>query len=445
MKAGLFLASDFTEGNGANARIKAYAKGLKEEGADVEILFLHASSFNNTLVNNQKAGFWKGIFFKFLNNKVTRPSSKTGKMVDSLRAFAGSTWYILKHRRAFDLFYIYAPKFHQFFHIFLLAKLLGIPTIVEKTELYSALYRDPPTLKNRMLYHLHRLDETYCHYFCNHLVVISHQLYRYYRQFFREDRITLIPIIVDMNRFTQLNGHPKKPYRVGYLGSFGEKDGVPGIIDAFAKAHEEFPDLQLRLIGFNPQPAVTESHINRKGLNGAVENLGQVRYSDIPKLIYQCDLLVVNRTNSAYAGYGFPTKLGEYLATGRPTVVTNVGDIPAYLKHNRDTIIIEPEDTKTLAETIKDRYKHYEFFNQIGENGKAATRSLFDYHIHVKKLYQIFQTLTSEASNPPASDETNPKEGLDDPTLMEKKPTVTNQNSFASLIKHQKAGPSKHA
>lgn len=439
MKVGILLASDFTEGNGANARIKAYAKGLRDEGADVEILFMHASSFNNTLVNNQKKGFWKGIFYKFLNNRITRPSSLSGKIWDSFMALIGSTRYFLKHRREFDFFYIYAPKFHQFFHIFLLSKLLGITTVVEKTELYSALYEDDSSLKNRFLKQLHLWDETYCHYFCSHLVVISQKLYHYYRQYFPENRITLIPIIVDMQRFSHLNGHPKKPFRIGYLGSFGEKDGVPGIIDAFANAYREIPDLKLRLIGFNPNDDATKAHLAQHQLNGSVENLGQVRYSDIPELIHQCDLLIVNRTNSTYANYGFPTKLGEYLATGRPTVVTNVGDISHYLKHKENTYIIEPEDTQGLAEVIKARYTHYEYFNQIGQNGKLATQQLFDYRIHVKELYKLFCKLMTpnevEQASSKAPKTEIPGVNLElpkashQPKLTKEKPVVTEENA----------------
>lgn len=397
MKVGIFLASDFKEGNGANARIKAYAKGLKEEGVNVEILFLHASSFNNTLVNNQKKGFWQGVFYKFLNNRVTRPYSILGKLLDSLKSIIGSTYYILKHRQEFDMFYLYMPKLHQFFHIFLLAKVLGIKTVAEKTELYSASSNDQASLKNWLLQQIEKMDEANSQKWCDHLVVISSNLYQFYRQYFPEDRITKLPIIVDMERFTHLNGDPKKPYRVGYLGSFGEKDGVPGIIDAFAQANHQIPNLKLRLMGYNPNEAATKAHINHYQLNGAVENLGQVCYSDIPDLLHECDLLIVNRTDSSYSHYGFPTKLGEYLATGRPTVVTKVGDIPKYLEHKENTYIIEPEDTEGLAEVIKDRYAYYDYFNKIGERGKEATQRFFDYSIHVNKLCRLFKQLKPEA------------------------------------------------
>lgn len=432
MKAGIFLASDFKEGNGANARIKAYAKGLKEKGVDVEILFLHASSFNNTLVNNQNQGFWNTIFYKFLNNRVTRPSSIPGKILDSLRSIIGSTYYILKNRKQFDIFFLYTPKFHQFFHIFLLSKLLGITTVVEKTELYSALFKNSTSPSDRLLRQIHLFDETYCHRFCDHLVVISRQLYNFYRQYFPEHRITLLPIIVDMERFTHLNGHPKKPYRIGYLGSFGEKDGVPGIIEAFSRIHSTMPDLKLRLIGYNPQPETTEAHLSQHKLNGSVENLGQVKYSDIPDLLHECDLLVVNRTNSPYAHYGFPTKLGEYLATGRPTIVTNVGDIPHYLEHKENTYFVDPEDTEALAKVFQARYEHYDYFNRIGENGKKATQQLFDYRIHVKQLYCLLNRLVNNKIEAGSSETRAIQSSLPD-NISTEYPTVPTQLSKCYL------------
>ena len=42
-------------------------------------------------------------------------------------------------------------------------------------------------------------------------------------------------------------------------------------------------------------------------------------------------MLVLARPDNIQAKGGFPTKLGEYLATGNPVVVTKVGEIPNYL------------------------------------------------------------------------------------------------------------------
>ncbi len=399
MKVGILLASDFVEGNGVNARIKAFAKGLKDKGESVNLLFLHASSFNNTRINIKNEGAWEGIHYKFLNGNCERPNNTLKKLWDSLQAFLGSLNFLIKNGKNFDLFYIYSPKPHQFFHIYCLAKLLKKPVVVEMTELYSAMFGEQPRgLTNKILKKLHLLQENYLSKLCDQLIVISQKLYHHFKPQFPEDKISLIPIVVDFSRFQHLNGHPKKPERVGYLGSFGGKDDVPGIINAFARVKQKRPNLKLRLMGYPQNVKNINDKLQEAGLNGSVEFFGQVRYGNIPDYLHECDLLVVNRTSEAYSHFGFPTKLGEYLATGKPAVATSVGDIQEYLNPDKDFIITEPENPAKLAEIINHRYEYYHYYDQIGKQGKETSVAQFDYLKHVEKLQNVLYKAFSNSS-----------------------------------------------
>ncbi len=59
------------------------------------------------------------------------------------------------------------------------------------------------------------------------------------------------------------------------------------------------------------------------------------------RILSGCDVLVVNRQPDAYAHYGFPTKLTEYLASGAPVISTAATDIPKYLEHGKQVWLIE--------------------------------------------------------------------------------------------------------
>jgi glycosyltransferase involved in cell wall biosynthesis len=389
LKVGILFAGDFEEGNGANARLKAYAKGLKELGEQVEILILHASSFNRTKINKKTAGEWEGIPFRYLNRKCYRPEKILAKAWDTLRTILLSSLFIIKNYKQYDVLYLYSPKPHQVFNIYLLAKLLKIPLVVEMTERYSTAYEHSGFFDLSIFKKLHLWHERNIHKLCDHLVVISKQLYGYFQQKISSNRLSLIPIVIDMNRFSHLNGKPKKPLRVGYIGSFGQKDGVLEIIQAYQDAKRKYPDLRLSLIGY-PENLSKDILQDLYKSDKDIEFTGQVYYQNIPDHLHNCDLLIVNRPNTAYANYGFPTKLGEYLASGRPVIATNVGDISYYLEDENDLILVEPDNTKQLAEAIIQRYKWYDYYTQVGLQGAKSAYKRFDYLMHTQELLKVF-------------------------------------------------------
>lgn len=392
MKVAIILASDFIEGNGANARIKAFAKGFVEKNLSVDLLFLHASSFNDTRVNIKSTGYWHGIYYKFLNGSCVRPNGIAGKVFDSLKSIFGSVAYLLRNRKKYDLFFLYCPTIYQSFQIYLFAKIFNIPVVVERTELFSSFFERKKGLKNWLFKKIHLWDEKNSHKFTDHLFVISKKLHNHFSTFIDKQKISYLPIVVDFSRFSHLNGSPKNHQRVGYIGSFGEKDGIPGILRAFFKARSVNNNLKLRLMGFHKDPTIFSSETAKK-LNGSVEVFGQVKYDEIPDLLYECDLLLVNRTDDSFSHYGFPTKLGEYLATGKPTVVTRVGDVENYFTHKENTLIVEPGDEGKLTEIILNRYEKFEEYSNIGKRGKETCLKFFNYTTHVENMIEVFEDI----------------------------------------------------
>src|SRR5207302_1804391 len=54
----------------------------------------------------------------------------------------------------------------------------------------------------------------------------------------------------------------------------------------------------------------------------------------------------------------FPTKLGEYLASGRPVVTNGIGEIPRYLKDGVNAVIVPPGDARVFGQAIAEVLDH---------------------------------------------------------------------------------------
>ena len=69
----------------------------------------------------------------------------------------------------------------------------------------------------------------------------------------------------------------------------------------------------------------------------------------IPQYFMDAEMLVLARPDNIQAKYGFPTKLGEYLLSGRPVVLTDVGNITDFLKDGVSAFIAKPGDIDCVA------------------------------------------------------------------------------------------------
>lgn len=393
-----FQTGDFPEGNGANSRIKLIAKALTNHGFQVHLNYLWPSSFNQNKINTTKKGSFNGYRFRYLNYYIARPNNLCLKLIDSLYALFSSAFYILKNIKQIDVFFLYCPTFIYTIHIILLAKLAGKKIVIERTELFSITpqfnrnYKWKWVLPLKWLFRKsYKIDERYTHLFCNHLVVISEKLYKHYAPKMGKNRITLLPILVNVDKFAPSHNKITPLYTIGYLGSFGYKDGVPQLIEAFSKATEINPELRLKLIGYTDNIEGLNKTLAYYGVADKTEVPGQTKSDDIPALLHSCDLLVCNRINLPYAHYGSPTKVGEYLSTGIPTIISEVGDIKNYLT-DEEAIFVEPDNTQQLTNAIVARYNEYETYNKIGLNGLFAASDNFSIEKNMNKLLQVIHT-----------------------------------------------------
>lgn len=89
-------------------------------------------------------------------------------------------------------------------------------------------------------------------------------------------------------------------------------------------------------------------------------------------------MLVLARPNNKQSEAGFPTKLGEYLATGKPVVVTRVGEIPEYLEDQVNAFIANPGDAGNFALKMKQVMLNYDKALNIGHAGRQLAHTTFN-------------------------------------------------------------------
>ena len=98
--------------------------------------------------------------------------------------------------------------------------------------------------------------------------------------------------------------------------------------------------------------------------------------------------MVLARPNNSQAKAGFPTKLGEYLASSKPVVITKTGEIPKYLVDKQSAYLAEPDDVGDFAARVIFALEDVNA-EKIGATGYEVANRNFNYKLYGKELLEI--------------------------------------------------------
>ncbi len=167
-----------------------------------------------------------------------------------------------------------------------------------------------------------------------------------------EDRICVVPNGVnpgvfsprDRNAVRAQLGLPLQKKIVLFVGNLVDVKGLPYLIEAAAFLLEARKDLLFLIIGEGRRKEALHHMILQHHLQEDVRLIGSKPHADIPYWMSSCDLFCLPSLSE-----GCPTVLIEALASGRPVLGTEVGDIPRLLGMSGGGYTVRPGDSKALA------------------------------------------------------------------------------------------------
>lgn len=222
------------------------------------------------------------------------------------------------------------------------------------------------------------------------LFPISHALNDYFvSKGVKEERIQVVNMTVDPSRFLGLKKESVKDKYIAYCGAVSNyKDGVDVLIKSFAIVAKQVADVKLYIIGGFPFKKDKEADlelVRTLGIEDRVVFTGPIPREEMPQMLKNAEALVLARPDNIQAKYGFPTKLGEYLLTENPVVLTKVGDIPLFLKDSESAYIATPGDVDEIASKMIEALTSPNA-TTIGKNGAEVAMRQFNSEIESKKI-----------------------------------------------------------
>ena len=198
---------------------------------------------------------------------------------------------------------------------------------------------------------------------------------------------------VDVERFKNIKKAACREKYIAYCGNVSNnKDGVDILIKSFALVCKKRPEIKLFIIGKSPSQTEASDNlrlIKSLGIEERIVFTGVVSSEQMPQLLKDAMVLALARPDNLQAKYGFPTKLGEYLLTENPVVVTSVGDIPLFLKDGVSALISEPSNVEMFAEKLLWALDNPGEASAVGKAGAAVAAEFFNSDIETKKLLSV--------------------------------------------------------
>lgn len=379
----------FPEGNAATNRVYTYARGFNNNGNSVHII-----CFENEYLSVND-GVIDDINFYHPFGQRKRNKYFILRRLQKFIKYFKTVVLIRKINRKDKIIAIncWTMRPSTQFFAFIIAKFLRTKMILERSEHPMRNYKD-----NGLSQLYGKLNLALEIKLCDGIFCISNYLISFYNdRGLSQNRLFLVPSTVDTGRF-DLHFNPPLSYKyILYCGSLTVlKDGVNILIESYAKISEKYPEINLVLIGKGDSvkdEMFMKELVMRLNIDRKVIFLGQLPRVDIPAYLSNAEVLALARPKSKIADAGFPSKLTEYLATGRPVVVTRVGEIPVYLKDNENAFLSIPDSVNAFAEKLDYVLSNYEFAQQVGERGKELTATVFNYNVQAKRMLGFIKSL----------------------------------------------------
>ena len=168
-----------------------------------------------------------------------------------------------------------------------------------------------------------------------------------------------------------------------FVGRLTPIKGLRVLLEAFAAAHANLPDITLTIVGDGDDRV----HLERLAapMGGAVQFLGYQSQQGVADALAKTDALVL----PSFAE-GLPVVLMEALAAGKPVICTQLAGVGELVENGVSGFIVPAGDAESLTARIVDMAKDPAQRRRMGQAGQQKVCAEFDIRIEAARIASLF-------------------------------------------------------
>ena len=189
----------------------------------------------------------------------------------------------------------------------------------------------------------------------HNIVAISSFLQHYYDR--KNCHTIRIPTIINLDNYPADEAWPDNEKLVlAYAGKPGKKDAILNVVSAIRMLESEGERVEFRLYGITEQEILAMGGLSQtdKALVGKqVLCKGRIPYEQVQSELKKADFTILLRKNWRNANAGFPTKIGESMASSVPVIANLTSDIGLYLHDGVEGLVCADETPASCAQALR--------------------------------------------------------------------------------------------
>ena len=258
---------------------------------------------------------------------------------------------------------------------FILSKIYGFKTVLLYVEYYSGIKKKWFKIGNKLNA---KLFDKYAPLLADAISPISEFIIDHLKAVAPHKKYLKIPVLTEFERYDGIEILKEEKYFI-FCGAANYKEIVQFIIDSFGKLKNTSAFLYLVINGSENELLEIKKYISITPQKDKIKLFSKLSEKQLFNYYKNAKALLIPLRPTFQDIARFPHKFGEYLASGNPVITTNYGEVKYYFKDMENMLIADKYDMNDYADKMQFVIDKPEVATKIGNEGKIAALSIFDY------------------------------------------------------------------